>query len=104
MMALGQKMRFERKSYRSLSREVSGFSGLNIDHRDVFNFVHSHLRKIGSQKKKELRQYFQSIGWIKKPAPRKPPVCRRCGLQYPTRKLQKRISSGNHKRTTKLSQ
>jgi hypothetical protein len=61
---------------------------LLISFQDVSHFIHRRYHKIGRARRKLIRQYFIEQGWLPKPKPRKPPACRNCGLNYPTRKFR----------------
>jgi hypothetical protein len=79
---LSEKIKDSNTSIRGIGRH------LQIHHVYVLDFIHRRFHKIGRARRRLIRQYFIEQGWLPKPKPRKPPACRNCGLQYPTRKLQ----------------
>ncbi len=61
-----------------IARELS-ITKINIQH-----FLSGRFDKIGRATRRRIYQFFVDHGWLSRPN-RKPPVCKRCGLQYPTR-------------------
>jgi hypothetical protein len=95
------KMNTAGYGYRSCATMIRKETGANIHFTDVYNFVNRKHEKLGRLTKKTIRVFFISKGWIAAPKKRQAPVCRRCGLKYPTRKFTKKNSVHKHIPPTK---
>lgn len=67
---------------------ISDFSGLKINHQNVSSYRRKDYKFLCLKKRRAITKYFILQGYIPIPKPRKIPVCRNCGTQYPTRKLE----------------
>ncbi len=81
MYPLTEKIHLSGRSVNSVARE------LKLNNVHVFNFIAKRRYKVGRATRKRIREFFISKGWLPKPKPRKPPTCKNCGIEYPTRKL-----------------
>ncbi len=50
----------------------------------IYMFLDGRYDKIGKKTRRRIWEYFVAHGWLTRPN-RKPPTCKRCGLEYPTR-------------------
>lgn len=57
---------------------------IGINHSHVSNFIRGRKKSVGKQKRRMIRMKLVEIGVLKARI-RKPPVCRCCGAEYPTR-------------------
>lgn len=57
---------------------------LGITKATVSNYLNHRYDKIGKSTRRRIYDYFIVHGWLKRPN-RKPPVCKVCGTEYPTR-------------------
>jgi hypothetical protein len=79
MTPLRRKLTSQGISLCSISRET----GVHKAH--VSSFVNGHLERVPRHAKVLIRQNLIAWGFLPRPKPRKPPVCRQCGCEYPTR-------------------
>jgi hypothetical protein len=78
---LGKKLAEKGVSVSKLA-ELSGTSRADVSH-----YIHGRRRKVGKQNGQRIFQTLCNLG-IEKIRKKRPPACRRCGLQYPTRKSE----------------
>ena len=76
---LGERLISSRYSAGQVAR-TAGVSKSAVSH-----FLHGRLKKSGRRINRRIRAALIELG-ILKPRLRKPPVCRNCGIIYPTRK------------------
>jgi hypothetical protein len=57
---------------------------LGVTKIHVQHFLSGRYDKMGRKTRRRIWEYFVEHGWLKRPN-RKPPVCKVCGTEYPTR-------------------
>jgi hypothetical protein len=75
---LGNKLSQRGYTLSMLAKE----SGVRIE--DVSNYLRGRREKVGRSRRKLIRMHLVRLG-LAKSAKRKPPKCRTCGTEYPTR-------------------
>ncbi|MBI2427500.1 MAG: hypothetical protein HYV29_01635 [Ignavibacteriales bacterium] len=107
------KMQDSGFSLKMLADEINAHFPLGITKPDVSNFVNLKFKSISRKKRNLIRLFFIAHRWLPIPKPKNIPVCKNCGVHFPTgraknkltvRKIQTLITRNNHKRTTKVSQ
>ncbi len=63
----------------AVAREI-GITKINVQH-----FLSGRYDRIGKSTRRRIWEFFVTKGWLKRPN-RKPPVCKTCGTEYPTRR------------------
>jgi hypothetical protein len=77
---LGKRLRIAGYTLKSLASEI----GIAVP--DLSNFVRGRLSRVGRGKKILIRSSLVRMGLLSPPSRHKPPRCRICGTEYPTRK------------------
>ena len=54
--------------------------------QDLSNYLNGHRGKVGREKRHLIRLELVKLGFLK-PRVKRIPVCQRCGLQYPTKRI-----------------
>jgi transcriptional regulator with XRE-family HTH domain len=57
----------------------------NVSRADVSHYLHGKRHKIGFERRRRIIKALCEMS-VLKPRVRKPPVCKQCGLAYPTRR------------------
>jgi hypothetical protein len=95
MIALKEKLSLSGLSITMVSKAT------NVHKAQVSLFVNGNFKRCLKTTRKILRTYFIEQGILPKPKPRKPPVCRRCGLEYPTRRVNATLPELQNQATQK---
>lgn len=86
---LYKKMKNAGYGYRKMATEINKVSDVKILYVEVYNFVHRNFNRLGKLKKKSIRNYFRSIGWLTTPKPKEKCVCAKCGRVHVKKNLFK---------------